>query len=420
LAALEDFNLDEAADGMVADMMPLWSELLEVSGDEAIAALGVEVDVDWSQSNPHVSRVLDRLATRIRGVADTTRDDVRRLVEQGNEDGLTVRQIADFIRERAPEISKSRSQLIARTESATGANLGAVIAYRAAGIDRVKVLDGDGDPECAAADGQIWTLEEADANPIAHPGCVRAFAPYVTDDDERVSTPVGDALAATRRYEEDYGDYHIELLTRGGDIGAGDFDADLEMGRIRATLDHVREVVQQSGGMVQTVDEDGDLMVKHADRKVGVQVVFTADKDSAGRGVGSLGAAKVFYAPYSHRDKLGHTFYQASDPVYVLTHELHHAFGSSSEFDTFSDITSAAFHLRQDTQEVRGDVEGVVRSSLGWALSRAGGEHTDSIERNRAALGWLYGQQPEAVEKLVRDNFGDADAVIKKVKRWSR
>jgi hypothetical protein len=184
VAALEDFNLDEAADGMVADMMPLWSELLEVSGDEAIAALGVEVDVDWSQSNPYVRDVLDRLGTRIRGVADTTRDDVRRLVEQGNERGDSVRQIADFIRERAPEISKSRSQLIARTESSTGANLGAVIAYRAAGIDRVKVLDGDGDPECAAADGQIWTLEEADANPIAHPGCVRAFAPVVEEGQE--------------------------------------------------------------------------------------------------------------------------------------------------------------------------------------------------------------------------------------------
>jgi hypothetical protein len=199
VAALEDFNLDEAADGMVADMMPLWSELLEVSGDEAIAALGVEVDVDWSQSNPHVSRVLDRLATRIRGVADTTRDDVRRLVEQGNEDGLTVRQIADKIRMyagiKAPDRADpdkptdeelaaerrvaTRAMLIARTEAATGANLGAVIAYRAAGIERVKVLDGDGDPECAAADGQIWTLEEADANPIAHPGCVRAFLPVV-------------------------------------------------------------------------------------------------------------------------------------------------------------------------------------------------------------------------------------------------
>ncbi len=56
---------------------------------------------------------------------------------------------------------------------------GAVVSYQEAGIKEVDVLDGDGDAICAQADGQRWTLEEAQANPLGHPGCTRAFSPVV-------------------------------------------------------------------------------------------------------------------------------------------------------------------------------------------------------------------------------------------------
>jgi hypothetical protein len=49
------------------------------------------------------------------------------------------------------------------------------------GVKEVEVLDGDDDEECASANGQIWTLEEASDNPLGHPNCTRAFAPHLGD-----------------------------------------------------------------------------------------------------------------------------------------------------------------------------------------------------------------------------------------------
>jgi hypothetical protein len=80
--------------------------------------------------------------------------------------------------------SESRAGLIARTEIANANNLTGTAAYRDSGlVERVEVFDGTEDDACAAADGQIWTLDEADANPIEHPNCQRAFAPVFASEE---------------------------------------------------------------------------------------------------------------------------------------------------------------------------------------------------------------------------------------------
>ena len=61
-------------------------------------------------------------------------------------------------------------------------NHGTVVASRQAGVTHVEVSDGDDDEACAHANGQVWTLEEALANPVAHPNCTRSFSP-VEDPD---------------------------------------------------------------------------------------------------------------------------------------------------------------------------------------------------------------------------------------------
>jgi hypothetical protein len=35
-------------------------------------------------------------------------------------------------------------------------------SYTEAGIEQVQAIDGDGDPECAARDGEIFSVDEAD------------------------------------------------------------------------------------------------------------------------------------------------------------------------------------------------------------------------------------------------------------------
>jgi hypothetical protein len=86
--------------------------------------------------------------------------------------------------------AKSRAFTVARTETAIAYNSTATAAYRDSGIvDQVEVFDG---PECGwtehddpdMADGSIRTLDEADEYDVAHPNCLRAFAPVpLTLDD---------------------------------------------------------------------------------------------------------------------------------------------------------------------------------------------------------------------------------------------
>jgi hypothetical protein len=53
-----------------------------------------------------------------------------------------------------------------------------VLVAEANGFDHVLVSDGeDFDEPCQAANGAVWTLEEARDNSIEHPNCRRAFVP---------------------------------------------------------------------------------------------------------------------------------------------------------------------------------------------------------------------------------------------------
>lgn len=157
-------------------MAPFYQALIE---DAFLDAAAENVDAVFDLANPYVQTVLDSLAKEIRRVAETTKDDVRRLTGQAAENGWSSEELAKQIRLKGDIASRSRSLTIARTESGTAYNQGAVAAYRAGGITHVDVLDGDEDEPCASANGARWTVEEAEQNPLGHPNCTRAFSPVV-------------------------------------------------------------------------------------------------------------------------------------------------------------------------------------------------------------------------------------------------
>lgn len=69
------------------------------------------------------------------------------------------------------------TRMLIRTKSANAYNAGSLNKYAEAGVRRVKVFDGmEDDPECAEANGQVWTLDYAMEHVIEHPNCRRAFA----------------------------------------------------------------------------------------------------------------------------------------------------------------------------------------------------------------------------------------------------
>lgn len=157
-------------------MAPFYRQLLkDAFGDAADAG----VDVAFDLENEFVQQVLGSLAKNIKGVASTTKDEIRVLVSKQASEGWSVEQLAKEIRAKGEIASRSRALTVARTETGQAYNMGSIAAYRTADITHVDVLDGDDDEPCASANGSRWTLDEAEANPLGHPNCTRAFSPVV-------------------------------------------------------------------------------------------------------------------------------------------------------------------------------------------------------------------------------------------------
>ena len=203
---------------------------------DSIGASSMEVgklvgaSIDWTLTNPFISEVRDQLAKEIKGINDTTRDQVAEVIEKGVQRGYSIPQIANgFPAERYKGITgvfdaadEARAETIARTETAKLFNNAALLAYEDAGITHVEVLDGKYDTICEEANGSRWTLAEAAAKPLAHPNCVRSFIPLVTVKARRRRIAAG-AVAALSPGDPNFRE--SEVRRDPGGQGGGQFVA---------------------------------------------------------------------------------------------------------------------------------------------------------------------------------------------------
>jgi hypothetical protein len=112
-------------------------------------------------------------------ISGTTREEINGLIDKALAEGWSYQEFADELQERFP-FSDARAETIARSEVGIAQNRGQVTTFGALGFKRVEVIDGGGDnpcDECEAVDGEEWSIEEADGNPLEHPSCGRRFLP---------------------------------------------------------------------------------------------------------------------------------------------------------------------------------------------------------------------------------------------------
>lgn len=76
----------------------------------------------------------EAMRQRIAMVTETTRNQIIAQITKGQEEGLSVEEIAKLISEQLPRISRIRGALIARTETHGAANFGANEAAKATGL----------------------------------------------------------------------------------------------------------------------------------------------------------------------------------------------------------------------------------------------------------------------------------------------
>ena len=156
--------------------------VLEQAAADVQDQLGV--DLAFNLNNPAVLQTLDKLATQVRDVADTTKDEIRTLTGQATQEGWSPTELARKIREHGVTASKTRSELISITESATAYTQGSLLAYHESGVVQgTQWIATDPCPICAALDGKTAALGESFDDgldgPPAHPRCRCALIPIL-------------------------------------------------------------------------------------------------------------------------------------------------------------------------------------------------------------------------------------------------
>lgn len=185
LPGLDDLLLQADEDELKALFSKFYTELLQASWSAWGGMLDDETP--FSLKNPAVERILETSGQNVKDITETTKQSIQDVLVRGRDQGWSIQQLVDGVgdlpglRSVVEETYKGRAQTIARTELGTAQNSASVVRYRAAGRTHVKVFDGgggDSDDICNGLNNTVQTMDWAEANPLQHPNCVRAFAPY--------------------------------------------------------------------------------------------------------------------------------------------------------------------------------------------------------------------------------------------------
>jgi SPP1 gp7 family putative phage head morphogenesis protein len=164
----------------------------------------VQLGTAFDLRNPRVQETIAGLAQKVRRVADTTRDDVRRVMALVDADGISYNQAAQLLRgvtETLPDgttvrpfDAPYRAFMIAVTESAYAYSRGQVLAWQESGeVDRMQwVAETNACAICTALNGQIVTLGGpfgSGREVPAHPNCRCTLSPVLKDEFSMPEAP---------------------------------------------------------------------------------------------------------------------------------------------------------------------------------------------------------------------------------------
>jgi len=163
----------------------LWAASLSRGRAEALRGVGAPA-AEMKPTDPRLAGIDREIADRIKSVSETTKDRVREYVRRNAEAGGGLDELAKMIREDpSGAFGRARARTIARTETGVAYTRGSRMGWKDSGrVSKVRVFDGDGcgwssHADSDKANGSIRDLDEIDGHELAHPNCVRSFAPVI-------------------------------------------------------------------------------------------------------------------------------------------------------------------------------------------------------------------------------------------------
>jgi hypothetical protein len=193
------WDQDEEDDKLMRVLRPYIVDAAVETGEASRARVRGKAVSDTDMESSLLAATLRRLGRRVTDINKTTRDRIRDLTVEALDVGMSPADLGRALRGVVPPLegdlkawepvingadatfaSELRGETIARTELRVAQNAAQIDSFAALGSERLEVLDGDGDPECAARDGQIVSMDEAENMMLAeHPNGTLTFAPVV-------------------------------------------------------------------------------------------------------------------------------------------------------------------------------------------------------------------------------------------------
>jgi hypothetical protein len=163
--------------GVIVSRVPM----LDAPATDVTATVGVSFDL----ANPRAVHYLTRYgADRVRQIDETTRAQIRTIVTDGVDQGLSYTTIAGQLRQAFATMSAERARLISTTEAGNAYSAGSLAAaqeLQAAGVPMLKswltVHDELVDPnQCEPNEAEGWipldqVFQSGHDRPLAHPRC---------------------------------------------------------------------------------------------------------------------------------------------------------------------------------------------------------------------------------------------------------
>jgi len=165
-------------DAMLRAIKPALVGVGEVVGDHLEKAMGArKAGSLGAASKRAVQFALTRGSARVTRIDQTTREGLRRLIAEAVQKGMSPAEAGELVRSWSG-FGSYRAERIARTELMFAYNAAALDSYAALGAEKVQAIDGDDDEECAARNGQVYTLAEAESIED-HPNGTLDWAPVL-------------------------------------------------------------------------------------------------------------------------------------------------------------------------------------------------------------------------------------------------
>lgn len=133
-----------------------------------------------------------RVFSDLKGITDAMSSQISRVLADGLVRGINPREMAGELTDQIDKMTRTRAEMLARTEVVRAHHLANIAEYREAGLDDLVVIaefvatpDSRVCSICASLAGKRYTLDEAESVIPVHPRCRCAMVPYLPEEDPR-------------------------------------------------------------------------------------------------------------------------------------------------------------------------------------------------------------------------------------------